>query len=73
MAAVVPLPGDLHNNPPIPTEFNGMGITPGILATCHAVTAGPDRNIYWVYDDIKSSDTAVQAPVTVTWYVLRDT
>ena len=64
MAAVVPLPGDLHNNPPIPTNLAGLGITPAILATCHAVTSGPDRNLYWVYDDIKSSDSAIQAPVS---------
>lgn len=59
----VPLYGDLYNNPPLPTEFTGLGITPGILVTCHAVTAGPDRHLYWVYDDIKSSAPAIQAPV----------
>ena len=59
----VPLGGDIFNNPPIPSEFTGLGITPGILVTCHAVTNGPDRNIYWVYDDIRSSDTAIQTPV----------
>ena len=60
----VPLAGAIYNNPPIPSEFTGLGITPGILVTCHAVTSGPDRNIYWVYDDIKSSDTAIQTPVS---------
>ena len=56
-------PGALHSSPPIPDDFAGMGIPSGILATCHAVTTGPDRNIYWVYDDMKSSATAIQAPV----------
>ena len=66
MAAIqaVPMPGALYSSPPIPGDFAGMGITPGILATCHAVTNGPDRNIYWVYDDMKSSATAIQAPVS---------
>ena len=59
----IPMPGALYSSPPIPIDFAGMGITPGIVATCHAVTSGPDRNIYWVYDDIKSSSTAIQAPV----------
>ena len=59
----VPLAGDIYNNPPLPSEFTGLGITPGILVTCHAVTNGPDRNLYWVYDDIKSSASAIQAPV----------
>ena len=61
----VPLAGDLYNvnNPPLPSEFSGLGITPGILVTCYAVTNGPDRNLYWVYDDIKSSASAIQAPV----------
>ena len=65
MAAIpaVPLPGALYPSPPIPIDLAGMGITPGIIATCHAVTNGPDRNIYWVYDDMKSSSTAIQAPV----------
>ena len=61
--SVTPAPGDVYNNPPVPADFAGMGITPGILVTCHAVTTGPDRNIYWVYDDIKSTSTAVQTPV----------
>src|SRR5690242_11297966 len=61
--SVAPAPGDVYSNPSVPADFAGMGITPGILATCHAVTTGPDRNIYWVYDDIKSTATAVQAPV----------
>ncbi len=61
--SILPNSGDIYNNPPIPPEFTGLGITPGILVTCHAVTTGPDRNIYWVYDDIKSSDAAIQAPV----------
>ena len=59
----VPLPGALYSSPPTPGDFAGMGIPSGILATCHAVTCGPDRNIYWVYDDMKSSATAIQAPV----------
>ena len=66
MAAIhaIPMPGAVYPSPPIPGDFAGMGITPGILATCHAVTTGPDRNIYWVYDDMKSSATAIQAPVS---------
>ena len=62
--SVAPAPGDVYNNPPIPTDFAGMGVTPGIIGTCLAVTSGPDRNIYWVYDDMKSSDTAIQTPVS---------
>ena len=61
--SVAPAPGDVYNNPPIPADFAGLGITPAILATCHAVTSGPDRNIYWVYDDMKSSATAIQTAV----------
>ena len=61
--SVAPAPGDIYNAPPLPAEFTGMGVTPGILVTCHAVTAGPDRNIYWVYDDMKSSATAIQTNV----------
>jgi hypothetical protein len=62
--SVAPAPGDVYNNPPIPTDFTGMGVTPGILGTCLAVTTGPDRNIYWVYDDMKSTTTAIQTPVS---------
>ncbi len=63
--SAVPAPGDIYNinNPPFPTEFNGMGVANGILATCYAVTAGPNRNLYWVYDDMKSTDCAIQANV----------
>ena len=62
--SVAPAPGDVYNNPPIPADFAGMGVTPGILGTCFAVTTGPDRNIYWVYDDMKSTSTAIQVPVS---------
>jgi len=58
-----PLPGALYSSPPIPIDFAGMGVTPGILGTCYAVTSGPDRNLYWVYDDMKSTSTAIQVPV----------
>ena len=60
--SAIPMPGALYSSPPIPADFGGLGIPSGILATCH-VTTGPDRNLYWVYDDMKSSDTAIQAPV----------
>ena len=59
----IPLPGALYSSPPIPIDFAGMGVTPGILGTCYAVTSGPDRNLYWVYDDMKSTSTAIQVPV----------
>ena len=64
MMSVVPVAGDIYNNPPH-SQLNllVLGITPGIVVTCYAVTNGPDRNIYWVYDDIKSTDTAIQTPV----------
>ena len=63
--SAAPAPGDVYdiNNPPFPSEFNGMGVTNGILATCYAVTAGPNRNLYWVYDDMKSTDSGIQANV----------
>ena len=63
--SVAPAPGDIYNinNPPFPSDFNGMGVSNGILTTCYAVTAGPNRNLYWIYDDMKSSDTAIQTNV----------
>lgn len=63
--SVAPAPGDIFNvnNPPFPIDFDGMGLSRGILATCYAVTSGPNRNLYWVYDDMKSTDVAIQANV----------
>ena len=62
--SVIPAPGDIYNNPPFPAEFNGMGVANGILMTCYAVTAGPNRNLYWIYDDMKSSDAGIQTIVS---------
>lgn len=63
MSAATPAPGALYASPPVPSDFAGMGITSGILATCHAVTSGADRNVYWVYDDMPLSATAIRTPV----------
>ena len=73
--SVAPAPGDIYNinNPPFPSDFNGMGVANGILATCYAVTAGPNRNLYWIYDDMKSSDAAIQTNVACgTCFETRD-
>lgn len=55
MAGVVPPPGDLYTNPPIPPDYVtdpqtvANAVPNHVLATSHAVTTGPDRNLYWVY------------------------
>ena len=65
--SAAPAPGDVYPNHSIPNELyplrGGRRIASAILETCYAVSNGPDRNLYWVYDDIKSSETAIQAPV----------
>lgn len=63
MMSVVPAAGDIYDNAQHPVDFAGMGVTPGIVITCYAVTTGVTRNLYWVWDDMKSSDTAIQTVV----------
>lgn len=63
-ASIIPAPGALYASPPIPSDFAGIGIASGVLVTCHAVTHGHDRNIYWVYDTMPSSATAITTPVS---------
>ena len=62
MMSVVPAAGDFYDNPTVPVDFAGMGVTPGIhyMLCCHN---GPDRYLYWVYDDMKSTDTAITTVV----------
>ena len=68
--AGIPLTGALYANPPIPTEFGTDAITVAAavpvttLATCYAVTTGPDRNVYWIYGHMAASATGIPlAPV----------
>jgi hypothetical protein len=64
----IPLPGSLYAAPPIPGDFAAFpaaAVVPvPILASCYAVTTGPDRHLYWVYTGIASSATAITTPVT---------
>jgi hypothetical protein len=64
---LAPAAGALHAAPPIPAEL--MALVPAIgaaaLSTCHAVTTGPDRNLYWVYSTLHSSATAITTPTIV--------
>jgi hypothetical protein len=69
MSTQHPLPGLVYPNPPIPLEFgtdplvSPLTMAPSILATCHVVISGPDRNIYWVYKHMPQTATAIPAPV----------
>ena len=65
MAAAVPPAGALYANPPIPADFGNdprtvTAVVPNAtLATCYAVTTGPDRNLYWVYGHMPQTATAI--------------
>lgn len=65
MAAIAPPPGALYNAPPLPGEFGvdpvvvAAATTPAALATCYAVTTGPDRNLYWVYGHMPMTATGI--------------
>ena len=65
MAGVAPAPGALYANPPVPADFGldaatVAAIVPNTtLASCYAVTMGPDRNIYWVYGHMIPTATAI--------------
>ena len=69
MSTQHPLPGLVYPNPPIPLEFgtdplvSPLTLDPSILATCHVVISGPDRNIHWVYKHMPQTATAIPAPV----------
>ena len=67
MASLVPSAGSLYANPPIPGDFAldaaAAAVPIPVLATSYAVTAGPDRNLYWVYSTMASTATAISAPV----------
>src|SRR5690349_25107708 len=67
MAAVAPAPGSLNPAPVTTPDFAGLAPAPPapVLATCYAVTAGPDRHLYWVYAPTLSTATAINTPVPV--------
>ena len=69
MAALAPpVAGALYAAPPIPTDFTAhppaAAVSALILSSCYAVTTGPDRHLYWVYNGMVSSATAITTPVT---------
>ena len=69
MAALPLAPaGALYAAPPVPDDFAAhlaAAVVPApILSSCHAVTTGPDRHLYWVYSGMVSSATAIITPVT---------
>jgi hypothetical protein len=63
-----PAAGALYTAPPIPADFAAYppaaAVQTPILSSCYAVTTGPDRHLYWVYDGMVSSATAIATPVT---------
>ena len=63
-----PAAGALYTAPPIPPDFfaypPAAAVPAPILSSCYAVTAGPDRNLYWVYNGMVSSVTAITTPIT---------
>lgn len=71
-AVVIPSAGALYANPPVPVDFiNDAAVVAAnppapVLATCYAVTTGPDRNLYWVYSHMPASATAIVTPVTTS-------
>ena len=63
-----PAAGALYTAPPIPADFAtyppAAAVPTPILSSCYAVTTGSDRNLYWVYNGMVSSATAITTPVT---------
>jgi hypothetical protein len=63
-----PAAGALYTAPPIPADFAAYppaaAVQAPILSSCYAVTTGPDRHLYWVYDGMGSSATAIATQVT---------
>ena len=63
-----PAAGALYTAPPIPADFAAYppaaAVQAPILSSCYAVTTGPDRHLYWVYNGMGSSATAITTPVT---------
>ena len=63
-----PPAGSFFAAPPVPPDFAadpttvGSGVPATTLATCYAVTTGPDRNIYWVYSHMAQTATAIPLP-----------
>jgi hypothetical protein len=68
MAALAPLAGELYATPPIPVDFAANPLAAAVptlvLASCHAVTSGPDRHLYWVYNGMGTTATAITTSVT---------
>ena len=62
-----PLAGAFYAAPPVPGDFAAYppaaAIAAPILSSCFAVTTGPDRHLYWVYNGMVSSATAITTPV----------